>query len=182
MKKIWNDNEDIRSLKSLILFGLRGMAAYAYHALILGYTNDEVNSFFYKGMSVIGEDLKIEELLSIAMETGKVNLKCMELLDKANTEVYGTPAPANVSLTISEGPFIVVSGHDLHDLYLLLEQTKGKGINIYTHGEMLLPMHIQSSRLIHILKATLVLHGIINRKNLIIYRVPYYLPPIVLCL
>lgn len=140
MKKIWNDNEDIRSLKSLILFGLRGMAAYAYHALILGYTNDEVNSFFYKGMSAIGEDLKIEELLSIAMETGKVNLKCMELLDKANTEVYGTPAPANVSLAISEGPFIVVSGHDLHDLYLLLEQTKGKGINIYTHGEML-PAH-----------------------------------------
>ncbi|HBM79724.1 MAG TPA: hydroxylamine reductase, partial [Clostridiaceae bacterium] len=129
--------EDIRSLKSLILFGLRGMAAYAYHALMLGYTDEEVNNFFYKGMCAIGEDLKIDELIPIVMETGEVNLKCMELLDRANTETYGTPVPTTVSLTIQKGPFIVVSGHDLHDLYLLLEQTKEKGIDIYTHGEML---------------------------------------------
>jgi hydroxylamine reductase len=140
MNQLWNDNEDIRSLKSLILFGLRGMAAYAYHALMLGYTDEEVNHFFYEGMFAIGEDWGMDELLPIVMETGKVNLKCMELLDKANTETYGTPVPTTVPLTIEKGPFIVVSGHDLHDLYLLLEQTKGKGIRVYTHGEML-PAH-----------------------------------------
>lgn len=137
---LWKDNEDIRSLKSLILFGLRGMAAYAYHALVLGYTDDEVNRMLYKGMAAIGEDWGMDELLPVVMEVGKVNLICMELLDKANTETYGTPIPTTVPLSIDNGPFIVVSGHDLLDLYLLLEQTKGKGINIYTHGEML-PAH-----------------------------------------
>ena len=140
MKKLWEDQEDIRSLKSLILFGLRGMAAYAYHAFLLGYEDKEVNDFFYKGLSVISKDLSMEKLLPIVMETGKVNLKCMELLDKANTETYGVPEPTTVPLTIEKGPFIVVTGHDLHDLYLLLEQTKDKGIAIYTHGEML-PAH-----------------------------------------
>lgn len=140
MVNLWKDNEDIRSLKSLILFGLRGMAAYAYHALVLGYTNEEVNEFFFKGMYAVGDDLEMDELLPLTMETGKVNLKCMEMLDRANTETYGTPVPTTVPLTIEKGPFIVISGHDLRDLYLLLEQTKGKGINIYTHGEML-PAH-----------------------------------------
>ena len=140
MEELWGANEDIRSLKSLILFGLRGMAAYAYHALMLGYTDEEVNAFFYKGMFAIGEDWGMDELLPLVMETGKVNLKCMELLDKANTETYGTPVPTTVPLLIEKGPFIVVSGHDLYDLSLLLEQTKDKGINIYTHGEML-PAH-----------------------------------------
>lgn len=140
MQNLWNDQEDIRSLKSLILFGLRGVAAYAYHALMLGYTNDEVNRSFYKGMYAIGEKLGMDELLPIVLEVGAVNLTCMELLDKAHTETYGDPVPTTVPLTIEKGPFIVVSGHDLHDLKLLLEQTKDKGINIYTHGEML-PAH-----------------------------------------
>lgn len=140
MKELWNESEDIRSLKSLILFGLRGMAAYAFHALVLGYTDNEVNQFFYKGLRAVGDDLGMDELFLIVMETGKVNLKCMELLDKANTETYGNPIPTTVPLKIEKGPFIVISGHDLRDLYLLLEQTKGKGINIYTHGEML-PAH-----------------------------------------
>lgn len=140
MKTLWNDNEDIRSLKSLILFGLRGMAAYAYHALVLGYTDDEVNRFFAEGLFYIGEDLSIEQLLPHVLRVGEINLKCMALLDKANTETYGTPAPATVPLTVEKGPFIVVTGHDLKDLQLLLEQTAGKGINIYTHGEML-PAH-----------------------------------------
>ncbi len=140
MNRLWNDNEDIRSLKSLILFGIRGMAAYAYHALVLGYSNDEVNNFFYKALRSIGEDLKADALLPIVLETGKVNLACMAMLDQANTETYGTPVPTKVPLTIEKGPFIVISGHDLYDLYLLLEQTKDKGINIYTHGEML-PAH-----------------------------------------
>ncbi len=140
MNALWFENEDIRSLKSLILFGLRGMAAYAYHALALGHTDDEVNEFIRKGLLVMGDKMGMTELLTLVLETGRVNLKCMEMLDKANTGTYGTPVPTVVPLTVEKGPFIVVSGHDLHDLYLLLEQTKDKGINIYTHGEML-PAH-----------------------------------------
>ena len=138
--KLWETDEDIRSLKSLILFGLRGMAAYAYHAMVLGYTDEEVNRFFYEGLFAIGEDWGMEELLPIVMKVGQVNLKCMALLDKANTETYGHPAPTTVPLTVEKGPFIVITGHDLRDLQLLLEQTEGKGINVYTHGEML-PAH-----------------------------------------
>ena len=140
MEALWNAHEDIRSLKSLILFGIRGIAAYAYHAAVLGYTDELVNKFFYKALLAIGKDLSMEELLPIVMETGAVNLKCMELLDRANTETYGTQTPTQVSLTVEQGPFIVITGHDLYDLKQLLEQTKDKGIHIYTHGEML-PAH-----------------------------------------
>ena len=140
MKGIWEADEDIRSLKSLILFGIRGMAAYAYHAAVLGYTDKDVNQFFYKALFVIGENWKVDELLPVVMEVGEVNLKCMALLDKANTGTYGTPEPTTVPLTVEKGPFIVVTGHDLYDLKQLLEQTKGKGINVYTHSEML-PAH-----------------------------------------
>ena len=141
MEKLWNADEDVRSLKSLILFGIRGMAAYAYHAAVLGYTDADVNSFFYKALFAVGmDDWGMDELLPIVMEAGEVNLKCMALLDKANTETFGDPVPTEVSLTVEKGPFIVISGHDLYDLKKLLEQTEGKGINIYTHGEML-PAH-----------------------------------------
>lgn len=140
MAALWQDDEDIRSLKSLILFGLRGMAAYAYHAMVLGYTDEALNRFFCEGLFAIGEPLTMEQLLPTVMKVGEYNLQCMALLDRANTETYGTPAPVTVPLTVEPGPFIVVTGHDLKDLHLLLEQTKGKGINIYTHGE-LLPAH-----------------------------------------
>ena len=140
MKKLWNDHEDIRSLKSLILFGIKGMAAYAYHAQALGTTDSEVTSFFYKALRAIGSENDPEKLLGLVLETGNVNLKCMALLDAANTDAYGDPVPTEVPLTIEKGPFIVVSGHDLHDMKLLLEQTKDKGVNIYTHSEML-PAH-----------------------------------------
>ena len=140
MNRIWDADEDIRSLKSLILFGIRGMAAYAYHAMVLGYQDEEVNSFFYKALFVLAEDWGMEDLLPAVMETGKVNLRCMELLDRANTETFGTPEPTEVTLTVEKGPFIVISGHELYDLKLLLEQTQGLGINIYTHSEML-PAH-----------------------------------------
>ena len=140
MNRIWNAQEDIRSLKSLILFGIRGMAAYAYHAMTLGYEDPEVNTFFEKALFALGEEWDMDLLLPIVMEVGKYNLTCMELLDRANTTTYGTPSPVTVPLTVEKGPFIVVTGHDLHDLKLLLEQTEGKGINIYTHGEML-PCH-----------------------------------------
>ena len=140
MTRLWTADEDIRSLKSLILFGLKGVAAYAYHALVLGYSDEEVNNFFYEGLFAVGEDWDMEQLLPVVMKVGEVNLKCMALLDKANTETYGHPVPTEVSLTVERGPFIVISGHDLKDLQLLLQQTEGKGINIYTHGEML-PAH-----------------------------------------
>lgn len=141
MQSVWQAEEDIRSLKSLILFGVRGMAAYAYHASVLGYENKEVNAFFYKALFAVGrKDWGADELLPIVMETGEINLKCMALLDKANTETYGVPEPVPVTLTVEKGPFIVISGHDFYDLKQLLEQTKEKGINIYTHGEML-PAH-----------------------------------------
>ena len=141
LSKLWNADEDIRSLKSLILFGIRGIAAYAYHAAVLGYKDEVIHQFLYKALIAIGiDEFGMEELLPIVMEVGKVNLKCMAMLDKANTETFGLPEPIQVSLTVEKGPFIVITGHDLYDLKLLLEQTEGKGINIYTHGEML-PAH-----------------------------------------
>ena len=141
MSTLWTTDEDIRSLKSLILFGIRGMAAYAYHASVLGYTDETISKFFYKALFAIGmKDWGMDELLPIVLEVGEVNLRCMELLDQANTTTYGTPVPTTVPLTIEKGPFIIITGHDLKDLQLLLEQTKDKGINIYTHGEML-PAH-----------------------------------------
>ena len=140
MSKVWDADEDIRSLKSLILFGIRGVAAYAYHADVLGYTDETVNEFLAKALLAIGEDLGMDELLPIVLKVGEINYKCMEMLDRANTSTYGNPAPVNVPLMVEKGPFIVISGHDLYDLKQLLEQTKDKGINVYTHGEML-PAH-----------------------------------------
>jgi hydroxylamine reductase len=140
MNNIWNANEDIRSLKSLVLFGIRGMAAYAYHARVLGYEDPTVNAFFREALAALAAEGSMESLVPLVLKVGEVNLTCMGLLDKANTETYGTPEPTNVSMNIEAGPFIVVSGHDLRDLQLLLEQTKGTGVNVYTHGEML-PAH-----------------------------------------
>lgn len=139
--KLWSVDEDVRSLKSLILFGLRGMAAYAYHALVLGYADNQVSDFFFEGLRAVGDKIAdMNSLLPTVLKVGEINLKCMGLLDKANTETYGVPSPATVTMKVEKGPFIVITGHDLKDLQFLLEQTKGKGINIYTHGEML-PAH-----------------------------------------
>ncbi|AEE95455.1 hydroxylamine reductase [Mahella australiensis] len=137
---LFEGDTDIVSLRSTLLFGMRGMAAYAHHARILGKVDDEVTGWFYKGLSELANEHSIDEWLGLLMEFGKVNFRCMELLDEANTGAYGNPSPVRVTYNIEKGPFIVVTGHDLHDLYLLLEQTKDKGINIYTHGEML-PAH-----------------------------------------
>ena len=108
--------------------------------MVLGYEDEELNRFFARALFTVGEDLDMEQLLPVVLEVGKYNLGCMALLDRANTETYGHPVPTIVPLTVEKGPFIVVTGHDLHDLKLLLEQTAGKGVNIYTHGEML-PAH-----------------------------------------
>ena len=137
---LFHGDKDIVSLRSMLLFGLRGMAAYAWHARVLGKDDPEVTAWFYKGLRAIGEEHTIDEWLALLMEFGQVNLKCMALLDEANTSSFGHPVPTKVSMKVEKGPFIVVTGHDLLDLKELLEQTKGKGINIYTHGEML-PAH-----------------------------------------
>jgi hydroxylamine reductase len=141
MSKLWNEEPDIRSLKTLVLLGVRGAAAYAWHAAALGSVDEEIIAFFPQALETVGkEELTLEELLPVVMETGKINLRCMEILDAAHTENFGHPIPVTVPLTIEKGPFIVISGHDLHDLKLLLEQTAGKGVKVYTHGEML-PAH-----------------------------------------
>jgi len=137
---LWTGHEDIVSLRSTLLLGIRGMAAYAWHAYVLGKEDPEVTAWFYKGLRAIGEEHSAEEWLNLLMEFGRVNLKCMGLLDEANTSTYGHPVPTKVSQVVEKGPFIVVTGHDLHDLQQLLEQTVDKGINIYTHSEML-PAH-----------------------------------------
>lgn len=137
---LFHGDENLTSLRSTLLFGLRGMAAYAYHARILGKRDAEVDAWFLKGMAALSDEHSVDEWLALLMEFGVVNLKCMALLDEANTNAYGNPTPVEVPLMVEEGPFIVVTGHDLHDLKMLLEQTDGKGVNIYTHSEML-PAH-----------------------------------------
>lgn len=134
-------DEDIRSLRELLIYGLKGMAAYAHHAYVLGKQDEEVNSFFFTALAkTLDNNISADELFDLNMQLGKMNFKCMELLDKAHTQNFGHPQPTEVLITKKKGPFIIVSGHDLKDLKELLEQTEGKGINIYTHGEML-PAH-----------------------------------------
>ena len=139
LKELWAMQEDERSLRSLVLFGLRGLAAYAYHAAALGYRDESVNSFFHEALEGL-QTASADALLPLALRVGEVNLTCMEMLDAANTKTFGDPTPTQVERKIEAGPFIVISGHDLHDLKQLLEQTEGRGVNVYTHGEML-PAH-----------------------------------------
>jgi hydroxylamine reductase len=138
--ELFSGEQDVVSLRSTLLFGLRGMAAYAWHAYVLGKEDRDVTAWFYKGLNAVGADHTVDEWLELIMEFGRTNFKCMALLDEANTAAFGHPSPAKVPLKVEKGPFIVITGHDLLDLKQLLEQTQGKGINIYTHGEML-PAH-----------------------------------------
>jgi len=136
-----DENEDLRSLKQIALYGVRGLAAYADHAAILGQQDENVYAFIQQALADLTRtDLGLEELVGVAMKCGEVNLKAMELLDAGNTGTYGHPVPTPVPLGHKAGKAILVTGHDLKDLQLLLEQTKGKGITVYTHGEML-PCH-----------------------------------------
>jgi len=133
--------EDLVSLRELALYGIKGMAAYADHAAILGKTDPAVTACFYKTLRALAEEQSgIESWIALNMEIGKANYRCMEILDAAHTERFGTPEPTRVSLGIRRGPAILVSGHDLEDLEELLKQTQGKDVWIYTHGEML-PAH-----------------------------------------
>lgn len=135
------ENEDIRSLRELITYGLKGLAAYAKHAAALAHTDEEIDAFLQKALAVTTDDaLSAEELTALTLETGKFGVRVMELLDKANTAAYGNPEITKVNIGVGKNPGILVSGHDLHDLEMLLEQTQGTGVDIYTHSEML-PAH-----------------------------------------
>lgn len=132
------ENEDVRSLTQLTIYGLKGMAAYAEHAARLGYTDEEVDKFMQRAMHDIAlGTLSIEELIALVLETGSVSVKTMALLDKANTESYGNPELTEVNIGVRNNPAILISGHDLKDMEELLEQTEGTGVDVYTHSEML---------------------------------------------
>lgn len=134
-------DEDIRSLKELLLYGLKGMAAYADHAYLLGKQDDRIFAFMHEALAALNDPATtMHGLLELALRCGQVNLRCMEILDAGHTERFGHPVPTPVPTSLKQGPAIIVSGHDLLDLQALLEQTQGKGVNIYTHGEML-PAH-----------------------------------------
>ncbi len=130
-------NEDIRSLKELLTYGLKGMAAYAEHAFNLGYTDDAVFAFMHKGLVATTEEKSVEELVSLVLECGKFGVNVMALLDKANTSTYGNPEITEVNIGVRNNPAILISGHDLHDMEALLMQTDGTGVDVYTHSEML---------------------------------------------
>jgi hydroxylamine reductase len=134
-------NADILSLRELLIYGIRGLAAYADHAAILGQEDDGVYAFTQEGMAAtLNNDLSVDDYVGLVLKCGEVNLKAMELLDAGNTGTYGHPVPTPVPLGPKAGKAILVSGHDLKDLEEILKQTEGKGINVYTHGEML-PCH-----------------------------------------
>lgn len=136
-----NLDADIRSVRETIKYGLKGIAAYSHQARFVKYTSDEVNNFYFKALAALTDDsLTLDDLIKLLVETGDMGVKIMEVLDTANNNTYSSPSPTKVNVNSKKGPFIVVSGHDLRDLEMLLQQTEGKGINIYTHGEML-PSH-----------------------------------------
>jgi len=134
-------DSDILSLRELLIYGIKGLAAYADHAAILGKTDDAVYEFIYRAMAAtMDQSLGIDDFVQLVLECGEINLKAMQLLDAANTETYGHPVPTQVPLGVKKGKAILVSGHDLKDLEKVLKQSQGKGIYVYTHGEML-PCH-----------------------------------------
>ena len=135
------ENEDIRSLRELITYGLKGLSAYTKHANVLQKDDEEVDAFLQRALAAtLDDNLSVEELIALTMETGKHGVSGMALLDKANTEAYGNPEITKVNIGVGTNPGILVSGHDLRDLEMLLEQTQGTGVDVYTHSEML-PAH-----------------------------------------
>ncbi len=130
-------NEDVRSLKELIIYGLKGLAAYAEHAFNLNHENQEVFAFLERALAATTQDLPVDELLALTLETGKFGVEVMALLDKANTSTYGNPEISKVNIGVRKNPAILISGHDLRDMEDLLIQTEGTGVDVYTHSEML---------------------------------------------
>jgi len=135
-----SEHEDLRSLKSLVLYGLKGLAAYTDHAAVLGYSDDAVHQFYVTALAALTKDLDADRLVDLVMETGNAAVKAMALLDKANTETYGNPEITSVNIGVGDRPGILISGHDLKDMEELLRQTEGTGVDVYTHCEML-PAH-----------------------------------------
>ncbi len=135
------NNEDIRSLKELLIYGIKGMAAYLEHANVLGYENNEIDAYIHKGLAEsLREDIEVNDLISLILEAGKFGVDTMALLDKANTDMYGSPELTKVKTGVRNNPAILISGHDLKDIEILLKQTEGTGVDVYTHCEML-PAH-----------------------------------------
>lgn len=135
------ENEDVRSLRELVIYGLKGMAAYTHHALNIGKENHEINKFIYEALcATLDDSLSVNDLVALTLKTGEYGVAAMALLDGANTSKYGNPEITNVNIGVQKNPAILISGHDLTDLEQLLEQTKGTGVDIYTHSEML-PAH-----------------------------------------
>ena len=134
------ENEDIRSLRELLTYGVKGMAAYAEHASNLGYEEDDIHTFMQKALVATTQDLSVDELTALVLKCGEYGVKTMALLDKANTSTYGNPEITKVNIGVRNNPAILISGHDLRDMQDLLEQTEGTGVDVYTHSEML-PAH-----------------------------------------
>lgn len=130
-------NEDVRSLREMLIFGLKGIAAYAEHAAVLGYRKDEIGDFMYEALASAAKDLPVEEMIALVMKAGQTAVTTMALLDEANTTTYGHPEITEVNIGVCNNPGILISGHDLKDMEELLKQTEGTGVDVYTHGEML---------------------------------------------
>jgi hydroxylamine reductase len=130
-------NEDVRSLRELLIIGCKGIAAYADHAAILGYRQDEIDGFLMEALASTTKDLETDEMIALVMKAGDVAVKTMALLDEAHTDTYGHPEMTEVNIGVRENPGILISGHDLKDMEELLKQTEGTGVDVYTHGEML---------------------------------------------
>jgi len=136
-----NLDADIRSLRMIVIYGLKGISAYGHQARFIGYSNDQVDQFYFIALeSTTNDNLSLDDMIRMTMRVGDMSVQVMQTLDEANTTRYKSPSPHKVNVNLKKGPFIIVSGHDLRDLEMLLQQTEGKEINIYTHGEML-PSH-----------------------------------------
>ena len=131
------DNEDVRSLRELLIYGLKGIAAYADHAALLGFEDEKIYDFMMEGLASTTKDLSVDEMVALVMKAGECAVNTMALLDKANTSTYGNPELSKVNIGVGTNPGILISGHDLKDMQELLEQTEGTGVDVYTHGEML---------------------------------------------
>lgn len=131
------DNEDVRSLRELLIIGVKGIAAYADHAAVLGYEKDDIYDFFMEALASTTKDLSVDEMIALVLKAGEVSVTTMATLDEANTSAYGNPEITEVNIGVGSKPGILISGHDLKDMEELLKQTEGSGVDVYTHGEML---------------------------------------------
>lgn len=166
------ENEDIRSLRELITYGLKGLAAYEKHALALLHNEEELDAFLQRALAAtLNDTLSAEELTALTLETGKYGVQVMALLDKANTETYGNPEITKVNIGVRNNPGILISGHDLRDLEMLLEQTQGTGVDVYTHSEMLPAHYYPAFKNIRILQEIMEMHGGNRKKSLRVFMV-----------